>query len=152
MFARPCAAARMMGDFDQWQFRQTKKFRFGPRQLHKDRLAQSHRRLSLLLQFDSVVDTPRCTRPSSAETSNDRVTPVQNFLHHWRRRALHVRRLGSENNFPGIEFSLQQLGQLLKHARRVGLTVVDDSDNFSLERVQSRYQRPITGIDARARI
>ena len=60
------AAARMMRDFYQRQFRQAEKLRFGARQLHEDRLAQRHGRFAFLLQLDGVVDTPRRARPSRA--------------------------------------------------------------------------------------
>ena len=49
MLARPRAAARMVRDFDQREFGNAEKFRLGPRQFHEDRLAERHRRLSLLL-------------------------------------------------------------------------------------------------------
>jgi hypothetical protein len=66
MLPFPRAAARMMWNFDERQFRQSEKLRFGARQFHEDRLAQRHRRLALLLQFDGVVDTPRRAGSSSA--------------------------------------------------------------------------------------
>ena len=66
MLAGPGAAARMMGDFHQRQTGDAEELRFGSTQFHKNRLAQSDRRLTMLLQFDGVVDTPRCTRPSGA--------------------------------------------------------------------------------------
>jgi hypothetical protein len=49
VFAGSGAAARVMGDFNQREFGQTKKLRFRPRQFHEDRLAQRHRRFSFLL-------------------------------------------------------------------------------------------------------
>ena len=66
MFAGAGAAARMVGDFHQRQTGDAEELRFGSTQCHKNRLAQSDRRLTMLLQFDRVVDTPRCTRPSGA--------------------------------------------------------------------------------------
>ena len=96
MLACAGAAARMVRDFDQGQLRHSKKLRLGARQLHEDRLAKGYRGLTLLLQFDGVVDTPRRARPSSAQAGDDRITPAQNLLHDWFRRALHMRRLGAE--------------------------------------------------------
>src|SRR6266545_2992404 len=51
-----------------------------------------------------------------------------------------------------MKIFLYQLRQLLKHRRRVGLPVIDDSDNFSFERIQTRHQRPVFGIDRHSRI
>jgi hypothetical protein len=53
-------------NFDQGQFGHTEKLRLGARQLHEYGLAQCDRRPTLLLQFDGVVDTPRCARASRA--------------------------------------------------------------------------------------
>jgi hypothetical protein len=43
------AAARMVRDFYQRQTGDPEEFRFGPTQLHENRLAQCHRRLAALL-------------------------------------------------------------------------------------------------------
>jgi hypothetical protein len=92
--ARP--AARMVRDLDQRQMSNAEKLRLRARQLHEDRLAERHRRLSLFLQFDGVVDTPRRARPSSAQAGDHRVAPVDDLLHHRFRRALHMGWLGSK--------------------------------------------------------
>src|SRR5688572_12474105 len=98
MLASSGAAARMMRDLHQWQCRQSEELRFSLGQLHENRLTQSDCRLALLLQLDGIVDTPRCARPSSSETGDDRVTPADKFLYNRPRRSLHMRRLGFEKH------------------------------------------------------
>jgi hypothetical protein len=85
------AATRMMRDFHQRQAGDPEELRFGPTQLHENRLAQSNRRFTALLQFDRVVDTPRRARPSSAQAGDHGVAPADKLLHNWFRRTLHVR-------------------------------------------------------------
>ena len=66
MLSRSGPPARVMRNFDQWQLRNAEEFRFGPAKLHEDRLAKRDRRLSALLQFNGVVDTPRRAGASRA--------------------------------------------------------------------------------------
>ena len=60
MLAGAGAAARMMRYFHQRQIGDTEKFGLGLAKFHKNRLAESDCRLSVLLKLDGVVDTPRC--------------------------------------------------------------------------------------------
>ena len=99
MLAGSGAAARMMRNFHQRKCRQSEELRFSLGQLHENRLTQSDCRLALLLQLNRVVDTPRCARPSSSETGDDRVTPADKFRYDRPRRSLHMRRLGLEKHF-----------------------------------------------------
>jgi len=146
MLARARATAWMMRYLYQRQVPLPEKLRFGPREFHENRLAQGHRGFSLFLELDGVVDTPRRARPSSAQTSDDRVAPIEYFLHDRLRRALHVGRLGSEDNFLRLEFFAHELGELLKHGRRVRLSVVDDANRFSFEGFQAGHKRTVFWI------
>ena len=82
VLSRQSAAAGMMRDFHQWQAGDSEELRFSPTQFHKNRLAQGHRRLSALLKFDGIVDTPRCARPSGPQSGDYSITPANEFLHH----------------------------------------------------------------------
>src|SRR5439155_22869093 len=65
-------------------------------------------------------------------------------------RALHVSRLGFEEHFGGTVFFLQELCQFFKHRRRIGLAVIDDSNNSCFQGIQARHQRPVFGIQRRS--
>jgi len=133
VFTRPCATAWMVWDFDQWKFCYAKKLCFSARQLHENRLAQSDRRLSLFLQFNRVVDTPRGARASSTQTGDDRVTPIFDLLHNDFRRALHVGGFGFKDHLLDIKSLLNQFGQFLKHVGRVRLAIINDADRLALQ-------------------
>lgn len=119
MLAGSGAAAWMMGNFHQWKRSKPKKLRFGLGQLHENRLTQSNCRLSLFLQLDGVVDTPRRARPSSSQTGDHRVTTADKFLYNRFGRSLHMRRLRLKNYFRCMKFFPHQLRQFLKHRRGI---------------------------------
>lgn len=109
MLSGQSAAAGMVRDFHERQTGNPEELGFSPTQLHEDRLAQGHRRLTALLKFDSVVDTPRCARPSGAQAGDHGITPADEFLHDRFGRALHMRWLGLKQHFNGPVFFLEEL-------------------------------------------
>ena len=55
-----------------------------------------------------------------------------------------MRWLRAKQNFLGVIFCFNQLGQLFEHIRRVRLAVIDDTDNFTVQRVEPRV--PTAGL------
>jgi hypothetical protein len=139
VFSRPGAAAWVVRDFNQWQPSDAEELGLGPAQFHENRLAERYGGLAAFLKFDSVVDTPRCARTSSAQAGNHRITPSDKFLQNRFGRALHMGRFGFEENFGGPIFPPKQFGQFLKHRRGICLAVIDDPDDFSFQRIQAGH-------------
>jgi hypothetical protein len=60
--------------------------------------------------------------------------------------------LGFEDDFFRVKFFSQELGELLKHGRRIGLAVIDDAQSFSFERFETGHERAVFRVYHRSRV
>ena len=102
MLTRPGATAGMVRDLDKRQSGHAKKLCLRLTQFHKYGLTECHSRLSPLLNLNSIVDTPRRTRPSSSKPGDDRVAPADQLVKHGLGGFLHVSRLFSQEDFSRV--------------------------------------------------